>query len=400
VSDDKKLKALVVDHDAESLTYIDSLLSDFDITVQTTRKVRSLRYQLRTPPDLIVLELIMPDRDGVQVIAALAKAKLESAIILVSACPERVLSAAESFARMSGLKVLGHLRKPLWKEDISRLLEPLLAKGRIKPDIEEQEFFRLLTSGSLTNHYEPIIDTKYASVHGLEAVARLNHPTMGLMTPSGMWDTAEAYAASEKIQTKLLEASVTDAMRFAKNGFRVAITCNVPALQLGEEDFADNLLARCRNANLLPSNLCIDVTESDMRQNFVPALGSLTRLCMRGVQLTIDDYGSGSLTGGMLARLPASEIKLGQNLIAATLKDGDARSRVIDIVEYCGRQELRLVSKGVETEEHLGLMIDLGVTNFQGSVFTSPRAFDEMVYWLRNSKRTLADLGIIATTHS
>ena len=82
---------------------------NFDIAVQTTRKVRSLRYQLRTPPDLIVLELIMPDRDGVQVIAALAKAKLDSAIILVSACPERVLSAAESFARMSGLKVLPNL---------------------------------------------------------------------------------------------------------------------------------------------------------------------------------------------------------------------------------------------------------------------------------------------------
>jgi EAL domain-containing protein (putative c-di-GMP-specific phosphodiesterase class I) len=390
------LKAIIVDHDTESLAYLEKLFQDVGFSVQTTRKVRSLRYQLRPRPDLIVLELIMPGRDGVQIIDALAKAKVSSAILIVSACPERVLSAAESFARMSGLKVLGHVRKPVYQDQLALVLDPMLAAGRTKPHIEEQEFFRLLESGSLVNYYEPIIDAQVGAVQGLEALARLNHPTQGLMSPVGFWDTAEAYAAYPIIQEGLLRNAVADAMEFRTAGYQIPITCNVPATQIGEPDFADKLLDRCRKANLLPTNLCIDVTESDMRQNFVPALGSLTRLCMRGVQLTIDDYGSGSLTGGMLARLPAQELKLSQQLVASTLNNGDARNRVIDVVEYCKAHELRIVAKGVETEEHLGLMMDLGVFNFQGAVFTSARAPKEMIYWLKSSHRSLGELGIIS----
>jgi EAL domain-containing protein (putative c-di-GMP-specific phosphodiesterase class I) len=96
----------------------------------------------------------------------------------------------------------------------------------------------------------------------------------------------------------------------------------------------------------------------------------------------------------MLARLPAQELKLSHQLVSATLSDGDARMRVLNIVEYCEAHELRVVAKGVETEEHLGLMMDLGVSNFQGAVFTSPRALKEMVYWLKSSRRALAEMGI------
>lgn len=397
---DKKLKALVIDDDPETLSYLEVVLRDLGLGVTVSRKPPSSRFSIRGTPDLIFLDMMLPDQDGVQVIESFVQARIESALVLMSACPDHVLRGAENFARMSGLKVLGSMHKPVHPQNLEQLLDPLLARSQRKPDIEEQEFFRLAASGSLVNYYEPVIDAQRAAVAELEVQARLHHPKMGIIGPSGLWDTAEAFAASDRIQARLLDSSVGDAVKFAEQGFRLPIACNVAANQLGQSDFPDRLLARCRELRLLPSSVRIEVAESDIRQNLVAVLGSMTRLGLRGVQIGIDGYDSSALAGGMLARLPVESLKLSHNLVAATLRDGDARSRVVDIVEYAGRHDLQVIAYGTETNEHLGLLLDLGVKQFQGSVFTQPRPLQEMVYWLRGATGRLAELGITSALQS
>ena len=394
-SDDGKLSVLILDDDAEMRKYLSSVFDSLGCSVQTVGKIKSLKSHLKHAPDVVAVDLMMPERDGVQVLEAMAKANLESAVVIISGCPDRILSAAENYARMSGLRVLGALRKPIWRDKVKEILEPLRHQGKhTKPHLEEQEFFRLMETGHLATHYEPIVDAQRAAVHGLEAVARVQHPKLGIMSPTGMWDTAEAYGASQRIKYELLKSAIKDAARFSKEGLRLVMGCEIPSAELKRSDFADEFLGMCRSANVLPSSMCINITEADMRQDFIPALGTLTRLALRGVQLSVDDYGTGSLTGGMIARLPVNEMKLAASLSAATLRDSDARCRILDIVAYSSRHDFRIVAKNVENEEHLGLLMDLGVTFFQGKVIEPPKGYSETLYWIQNSAKHLSDLGM------
>ena len=398
MSDDgQKLKVLITDDDPEVLEYMGSIFRSLDCAVTLAGKVRSLRSHLKARPDVVVVDLIMPDRDGVQVIEAMARARIDSAIIIVSACPDRILNAAENFARMSGLRVLGSLRKPIWREQIKELLAPLKQRVNTKPHVEEQEFFRLIETGHLEVHYRPIIDVTRAAVHALEAVPRVRHPKLGLMSPTGMWDTAEAFGAAEKIKRSLLATAIEDAGRFVKEGLRIPVQCEVAAPELMAPEFADQFLETCRAASILPSSICLLINEGETRQNFTAALGTLTRLALRGAEISLDDFGTGSLSGGMLARMPVHEVKITAALTAAILRDADSRYRAIDIVAYGERHDLRIVAKGAESPEHLGLLMDLGMSLFEGHLISPARSFKEMVYWVKNCPQHLAKLGITST---
>lgn len=392
----KSLNALILDDDPDTLEYQVVLLEGLGFKVTKTRTVRGLAGLLKPAPDVILMDMMLPERDGVQVLQAFAKAKLSSALVLMSACPDRVLNAAESIARMSGLMVLGYLRKPVWEADLKRVLDPLLEKKHGKLEVEEEELARLVAKGNLVNHYQPVIDAQRATVHSIEALSRLHHPTKGIISPSSMWEAADVFSAALDLQTRLLDGAIADAAKFAENGHRVVVSCNVPSDQIGAGDFVDELLPKCRSAGLLLSSLSLEVNESDIRNNFLPASVSLTRLGMRGLLVTIDDYGAGCLTETMLARLPVNELKLGMGLIEAAMEDSEARSRVIDLVDYGFRHDMRVIAKGVETQEHLGLLMDLGVMNFQGFLFSEPRAYQEMLYWLKSAPQRLRELGLIS----
>lgn len=398
--DTGQLRVVIADDDREMLQYLGSLFRSLDCRVEPVGKVRGLRGQLKGKPDVLVLDLIMPDRDGIQVLDSMARAKLDTAILIVSAVPDRILNAAENFARMSGLRVLGALRKPVWRDQLKDVLEPLRQRGPARPQFEEQEFFRLLESGHLEIHYRPIIDVRRAAVHALEAEPRVRHPKFGLLGTTGMWDTAEAFGAAEKIRTELLSMSIKDAGRFAAAGVRVPVHCEVPADRLSDLRFADEFLDQCRSVGILPSSVGIVVAEADTRQQFTAAQGTLTRLAMRGVEISIDDFGTGSLSGGMLARMPVHEIKVAPSLAGAVLRDAEARYRALDIVAYGDRHDLRIVAKGVESQEHLGLLIDLGMALFEGSVVSGPKSFEEAVYWVKSSSQHLAKLGITSAIRS
>ncbi len=391
---EQKLTALIVDDDPDILAYQGTLLEALGFRVEHTKSVRGLAPLLKRNPDLILIDLMLPERDGVQVLQAFASAKVSSAIVLTSAAQDRVLNAAESVARMSGLNILGYLRKPVWEEDLKRVIDPLIERKLGDPAVEEEELRRLATSGNLLNHYQPVIDAQRATVHSVEALSRLHHPKLGVISPSSLWETAEIFSAATELQTKLLDVAIEDSQRMAERGHRIVVSCNVPPEQVAATDFADRMLSRCREAGVLSSSIALEVDEANIRNNFLATLTSLTRLALRGMQVTVDDYGSGSLTPAMLSRLPCSELKVGMHLVQAAAEDAEARARIIDLVDYAHRQEIRIVAKGVESPEQLGLLMDLGVSHFQGFLFSEPRAFEEIVYWLKSAPQRLAELGL------
>jgi len=390
----QNLTALIVDDDPDLTAIQGTLLEGFGFSVERANSVRGLAPLIKQSPDLILIDLMLPERDGVQVLQAFAAANVSSAIVLTSACPDRVLNAAESVARMSGLNILGYLRKPVWEEDLRKVIDPLIERKLGEPVVDEAELRRLATTGNLFNHYQPVIDAQRAAVHSVEALSRLHHPKKGVISPSSLWETAKIFSAAADLQTTLLNVAIKDARRFVDAGHRIVVSCNVPTDQVGATDFVDRLLDRSRAAGVLTSSISLEVDESNIRNNFLATLTSLTRLALRGMQVTVDNYGSGSLTPGMLSRLPCNELKIGIHLAQSAAQDSEARARVIDLVDYAHRRDIRLVAKGVESPEQLGLLMDLGINHFQGFLFSKPRPYEEILFWLKSAPQKLAELGL------
>ncbi len=393
-----KLTVLIIDDDDAALQYLEELLTDQGFaTVSTARRLDNIAGLRETPPDLIVLDLMLSGEDPVQLLSQLAAVRLPSALLVVGELPDRLMLAAADIARQTGLRVLGRLRKPIWSHDLQELVAELLQAARAEPVIERDNFFRLLKSGALTNRYQPVVDASRAAVHRVTASACLESAGHSEdVSGDDLWSTALAYDCADKIYSSLLKSVIGDIARFAKLGSPVTVCCPIPGRLLANKKLAQGLLKACSDVGLLPSSLCLQVTERDLRQYGLAALRSVTRLGLRGVQLAIEVSDTGTVTRGVLDGLPASELVINDELIGATIGDSSARGRVMEIVEYAREHEVEAIATGVGTAEHLGLLLDLGLSYFQGGVFTEPRAFEEMRYWIKGLDLHLSQLGIVS----
>lgn len=386
------MRVLLIDDDVEMLTYLGAIARSMDFNVRFASTYREVIGQIQVPVDLVVVDLMMPEHDGIQIIDLLAEQNSDASLLIITGSPENICTAAENYARMRGLRVIGAYRKPIFKQDFREMLQPLVRRG--DRGTEDKEFLRMLSGGKFAIHYQPIIDVQRAALHALEAVPVIFHPRTGAMAADRMWERAEELGVAGKMRDQVVKTAISNGDELAQKDMGVTISFRGVRENLISGRFTDDVLEMCHRKHLLPSSICINVVEADVENNLVAAMGALTRLAMRGVQIAVDDFGGDSWTGGLLSRIPATEIKLEEDVVRKTLTDYEARSRVSDIVAYAKGHDFAVVAKGVGTREHLGLLMDLGIKNFQGSLIREAGSFDETVYWLKEMGNHLGALGI------
>ena len=392
VAKPEPIRVLLIDDDVEMLTFLGSIARSMGFHVRFASTYKEVVGQLQMPVDLVVVDLMMPEHDGIEIIDLLAEQNSDASLLIITGSSENICSAAENYARMRGLRVVGAHRKPVFKQDFRDMLGPLVRRGDRGAD--DKEFLRMLSGGKFAIHYQPIIDTQRAALHALEAVPVIFHPRTGAMATKHMWQRAEELGVAAKMRDQVVTTAIRDADELSQKGIGVTVSFRGVRDTLFSGSFTDDLLELCHRRHLLPSSVCVNVVESDVENNLVAALGALTRLAMRGVQIAVDNFGGDSWTGGLLSRIPATEIKLEDTVVRKTLGDFEARSRVSDIVAYAKGHEFAVVAKGVSSREHLGLLMDLGIKNFQGPLIREPGSFEEIVYWLKEMDHHLGDLGI------
>jgi CheY-like chemotaxis protein len=214
------LRVLVIDDQEHVRKWVRRVLKSAGIVkVSEAEDGRSALAQVTTPGtafDLILCDLKMPNTDGIELIRAFSAMRLETAVILLSMEPERVLETSALLAEEQGLRILGALAKPLTVEK----LQPLLASGLFgdspKPKaashVPNEKLRDALTSGALHLLYQPKIAMATGRVAGVEALARWRHPDYGTVTPDIFVAMCEA---SKPLGDWLLDFTLGEAMAFA-----------------------------------------------------------------------------------------------------------------------------------------------------------------------------------------
>ena len=238
----------------------------------------------------------------------------------------------------------------------------------------EAELRRGMRRDEFVPFYQPKIDLETGSVTGAEALLRWKHPGRGLLPPAGVVDVLERTGGIVPVGRRILELACRDASGWSErhDGQPLTVAVNVAVPQVEDPTLPDIVLAACRDANLEPSRLVLEITETVLGRYDDRALAVLDQLRGAGVRVSIDDFGTGYSSLARLAMLPVDEIKIDRRFVSGIRDAQKQRSLLAAMISMAHGLGLRTVAEGVETEEQANLLRNLGCDQAQGFLFGRP----------------------------
>jgi len=237
----------------------------------------------------------------------------------------------------------------------------------------ENRLRRALADGTLALHYQPKIEVGTGAVAGLEALIRWNDPELGSVPPARFVSLLEETGMILAAGRWALRKTVEDIRRWQGLGLQVPRTSvNVSALQLRQKDFVDSVLdAICEFDGKAPL-LDIEITESVLVDDIEESTRKLQALRRAGVEVSVDDFGTGFCSLSYLARLPVDTLKIDRSFVVRMRDAGYPRNIVAMIVSLAHTLGLRVVAEGVEDDEQVRLLRELGCDQIQGFYVSRP----------------------------
>ncbi|MDZ7827354.1 MAG: EAL domain-containing protein [Gammaproteobacteria bacterium] len=301
-------KLLIIEDNPDLAAQLRCVASSLGFACTDAADQSALTASLAEPhPDLVVLDLQLPDTDGIEVLRDLRARRYSGPIVLVSGHAPRTLRAAEAVAREQGLQVRGTLHKPFSMGRFRELLEeiPALQYGFPFPAdnrVDESRLRRAIDAGQLAPWLQPQFDLVDGSLHGFEMLARWQHGDGSLTSPVDFIPVAERGGLIDGLTFSLLNELMGHLPSVACRNRDWRLSVNISPDSLLELDLPERLSACSEAAGFDRRRVTLEITESRLLHNLGASLDVLTRLSLRGFTISIDDFGTGYSTLGQLAR--------------------------------------------------------------------------------------------------
>lgn len=265
----------------------------------------------------------------------------------------------------------------------ARVAESLAMENRLR---------RALEDGQLSLHYQPKIDVRTGAVAGLEALIRWTDPELGAVPPAKFVTLME--------ETGMILAAGRWALRQATDDIRhwqsldmevPRVSVNVSAIQLRQKDFVESVLeaiagsdpASGPNLSQNLSLLGLEITESVLVEDIEESTRKLQTLRRAGIEVSVDDFGTGYCSLSYLARLPVDILKIDRSFVVRMREAGYPRNIVAMIVSLAHTLRLKVIAEGVEEDGQVRLLRELGCDQIQGFYVSQALPADRVVELLR-----------------
>ncbi|HEY0116206.1 MAG TPA: EAL domain-containing protein [Allosphingosinicella sp.] len=243
-------------------------------------------------------------------------------------------------------------------------------------------------AGEFTLNYQPVVNALTSRIESFEALLRWNSADLGSVSPAKFIPIAEETGMLGKIGEWVLRTACREAANWPED---VSIAVNVSPRQVQDPSFLVTLMSALTQAQLEPSRLELEVTESvfleltDRTQKVLQQIQSL------GVRLAMDDFGTGYSSLGYLRRAEFDTLKIDQSFVQAISADDPESTAIIRaVVALAGSLGMKTVAEGVATEEQLELVRSLGCDKIQGYIFSRPVAAETVRSMLSDGSRRSA----------
>ena len=383
-------RIVVIDDDDVILKIVSAAAEAMLLECAAARHAEQLTELLTPDTRLILLDLVMPNMDGIEVLRLLGERRCRAGIVLMSGIDKRVIETAKMMARSLGLTVVGHLQKPFPITALTTLLETHISGNQPELPAEEEmepypdeDLRRALERGEIVNYYQPQIRFSTGEVVGLEALARWNHPERGIVMPDDFIERTEQLGLMDKLCWHTVDRGLAELKRFAdSDGNMPRLSLNVSVTSLRDLRFPDIFLDLATRHGVPATSLAVEITETGLVDELARMLDVLTRLRMRQIQLSIDDFGTGYSSLAYLQRLSVHEVKIDRSFVFRMASDASDAMIVQSIVDLGHNLGLRVVAEGVEDQISWDRLRALSCDVAQGYGLSKPVPASEVTRWL------------------
>jgi len=291
-----------------------------------------------------------------------------------------------------------HTRVEVYSPELERF-DPARLKllGQVRQALERGEF---------ELHYQPKVRLADRRVCGVEALLRWRHPEQGLLMPAAFISLVEQTALIGPLALQTIDTALAQMVRWRRAGIDLEVAVNLSARNLLDPDLPGQVAAALHRHEIPAERLTLEVTESATMIDPARAREVLCSLRDSGVSISIDDFGAGNASIGYLSSLPADELKVDRSLASAVCEDEHTASIVGSIVDLAKHLGLRVVAEGIETDEVIERLTELGCEIGQGYLIARPLTEQQLRDWLDSARfsgqprsRASGSRGRIATAH-
>jgi predicted signal transduction protein with EAL and GGDEF domain len=262
-----------------------------------------------------------------------------------------------------------------------------------RPELDRHSLLRLalmselkgaVEGGQLSLYYQPKLNIQSRSLYGVECLVRWIHPVHGFIPPDEFIPLAEQTGNVCALTRWVVRTAIAQSRLWQEQGLDLKTAINISALDLADPGFAGFIAAQLDEHGVAPGNFVVEITESAVMADPELAMGQLQQLCELGVQLSIDDYGTGYSSMAQLKRLPVHELKIDKSFVLDLLSNPDDDIIVRSTIELGHNMGLKIVAEGVETEAVLERLDQLGCDIAQGYLLSKPLPPSAFASWLEN----------------
>jgi diguanylate cyclase (GGDEF)-like protein/PAS domain S-box-containing protein len=258
---------------------------------------------------------------------------------------------------------------------VFRVFDPAMYERAIRRLEVENDLRRAIEEEEFVVHYQPMVDLQTGELWGMEALVRWDHPERGLLEPSEFVPVAEQSGLVIPMGEQILREACFRAKEWQEKNPRIPplmMAVNLSASQLSRLDLAGTVERVLGETGLEGNRLTLDVTETVYVKVLAGNEAILDRLKALGVRFSIDDFGTGYSSLSYLKRLPADAIKIDQSFVKGLGKDVEDTAVIRMIIELAHTLGLEVIAEGVETEEQVALLKEMGCDFAQGYHFAKP----------------------------
>jgi diguanylate cyclase (GGDEF)-like protein/PAS domain S-box-containing protein len=235
-----------------------------------------------------------------------------------------------------------------------------------------------IESGQIVVHFQPKFNLQTGTIGGAEALVRWEHPQFGLLGPGAFLPLAEQTGLMRPLTLRVLDDALGQCARWLAAGLRLPVAVNLGAPNLLDLGLPVDVKAMLEKWDLDPSMLQLEITETIVAADPVRVIEIMNQLGELGIELSLDDFGTGSSSLAYLRELPVQELKIDKSFILGMDEDPEAATIVQTIVDLAHNLGLRAVGEGIETDEAYRLLADSGCDFGQGFLMGRPMPASEL----------------------